>query len=148
VVARYAELNVDEGAFPVFANPATSASAAQAWAVGLNWYLNKNIRVNASFSRTTFTGGGGAGNDRAGSVSAPEDVSSSPASNSRFNKLKNLKATHENISENPAGFVARHFRERQGNQAAQRLLRPDARAVSPNTTPRSPNTGRQRPATT
>jgi phosphate-selective porin OprO/OprP len=61
VVARYAELNVDDNAFPVFANPATSASAAQAWAVGLNWYLNKNIRVNASFSRTTFTGGGGAG---------------------------------------------------------------------------------------
>jgi phosphate-selective porin OprO/OprP len=58
LVARYAELNVDKAAFPNFANPATSASGAQAWAVGLNWYLNKNIRVNASFSRTTFTGGG------------------------------------------------------------------------------------------
>ena len=33
---------------------------AQAWAVGLNWYLNKNIRLNTSFSRTTFTGGNGA----------------------------------------------------------------------------------------
>jgi phosphate-selective porin OprO/OprP len=58
VVARYAELDVDKAAFPNFANPATSASAAQAWAVGLNWYLNRNIRVNASYSRTTFTGGG------------------------------------------------------------------------------------------
>ncbi|MGD1088091.1 MAG: porin [Verrucomicrobiota bacterium] len=58
LVARYAELNVDKAAFPDFANPATSASGAQAWAVGLNWYLNSNIRVNASFSRTTFTGGG------------------------------------------------------------------------------------------
>ena len=58
VVARYAELDVDKAAFPNFANPATSASAAHAWAVGLNWYLNKNIRVNASYSRTTFTGGG------------------------------------------------------------------------------------------
>jgi len=59
LVGRYAELNVDNAAFPIFANPATSASAAQAWSAGLNWYLNKNIRVNASFSRTTFTGGNG-----------------------------------------------------------------------------------------
>jgi phosphate-selective porin OprO/OprP len=59
VVARYEELNIDNNAFPVFANPATSASAAQAWSTGLNWYLNKNIRLNASFSHTTFTGGGG-----------------------------------------------------------------------------------------
>ncbi|MDD5139942.1 MAG: porin [Verrucomicrobiales bacterium] len=61
VVARYAELNIDDDAFPVFSNPATSASAAQAWSAGLNWYLNKNIRMNASYSHTTFTGGGGAG---------------------------------------------------------------------------------------
>jgi phosphate-selective porin OprO/OprP len=61
VVARYAELDIDNAAFPLFANPATSASAAQAWSAGLNWYLNKNIRLNASFSHTTFTGGGGAG---------------------------------------------------------------------------------------
>jgi phosphate-selective porin OprO/OprP len=61
VVARFAELNIDDAAFPVFANPTTSASAAQAWSTGLNWFLNKNIRVNASFSHTTYTGGGGAG---------------------------------------------------------------------------------------
>ena len=61
VVARYAELDIDNDAFPIYANPATSASAAQAWSAGLNWYLNKNIRVNASYSHTTFTGGGGAG---------------------------------------------------------------------------------------
>jgi phosphate-selective porin OprO and OprP len=56
LVARYADLDVDNKAFPIFANPATSASEAKAWAVGLNWYLNRNIRVNASFSRTTFNG--------------------------------------------------------------------------------------------
>jgi phosphate-selective porin OprO/OprP len=56
LVARYADLNVDNKAFPIFANPATSASEAKAWAVGLNWYLNRNIRVNASYSRTTFNG--------------------------------------------------------------------------------------------
>ena len=75
LVARYAELDVDKAAFPAFANPATSASEAHAWAVGLNWYLNKNIRVNTSFSRTTFTGGGGAGTTVPAAVTQhPEDV--------------------------------------------------------------------------
>ncbi|MEI9963317.1 MAG: porin [Limisphaerales bacterium] len=71
LVARYAELDVDNDAFPTFANPAISASAAQAWAVGLNWYLNKNIRINTSYAHTTFTGGGGAG---ATVTLHPEDV--------------------------------------------------------------------------
>ena len=57
IVARYEGLNVDNAAFPTFASAATSASAARAWAVGLNWWLNKNVRLMTSFSRTTFTGG-------------------------------------------------------------------------------------------
>ena len=61
LVARYAALDVDDAAFPKFANPKTSASAARAWSVGINWYLNKNIRANAGFSRTMFTGGNGTG---------------------------------------------------------------------------------------
>jgi phosphate-selective porin OprO/OprP len=56
LVARYADLNIDNKAFPIYANPATSASEAKAWAVGLNWYLNKDIRVNASYSHTAFEG--------------------------------------------------------------------------------------------
>ncbi|HEY5232407.1 MAG TPA: porin [Verrucomicrobiae bacterium] len=78
VVARYAELNVDKAAFPVFADPTLSASGAQAWSLGLNWYLNKNIRVNASYSHTAFTGGAAANiiaTSAPGSVSShPEDV--------------------------------------------------------------------------
>ena len=73
VVARYAELNVDKAAFPLFADPTASASGAQAWSLGLNWYLNKNIRVNASYSHTTFTGGGAAS-----ATTAPASVSSHP----------------------------------------------------------------------
>jgi phosphate-selective porin OprO/OprP len=63
VIARYADLDVDNAAFTgatpaaAFATPG-SASEAKAWAVGLNWYLNKNIRVNTSFSHTTFEHGG------------------------------------------------------------------------------------------
>jgi phosphate-selective porin OprO/OprP len=62
VVARYAELNVDSDVFKgssvntSLANPNVSADSAQAWAVGLNWYLNKNIRADLSFSHTTFGG--------------------------------------------------------------------------------------------
>jgi len=75
VVARYEELDIDTAAFPVFANPGTSASAAQAWSAGLNWYLNKNIRLNASFSHTTFTGGGGVGTTAPAIVTRqPENV--------------------------------------------------------------------------
>jgi phosphate-selective porin OprO/OprP len=60
VVGRFAQLNVDPATFPNFANPANSASEAKAWAAGLNWCLNRNIRVNASYYYTTFEGGNGA----------------------------------------------------------------------------------------
>lgn len=56
LVARYADLDIDDKTFPTFANPAVSASEAKAWSVGLNWYLNKNIRANVSYSRTSFEG--------------------------------------------------------------------------------------------
>jgi phosphate-selective porin OprO/OprP len=56
VVGRYEELNVDSAAFQTFALSTASASAAHAWSVGLNWYLNRNIRFNASFSHTMFSG--------------------------------------------------------------------------------------------
>jgi phosphate-selective porin OprO/OprP len=57
IVGRYARLNADNGAFPAFASATGSASRAEAWAVGLNWYLNADLRANLSFSRTTFNGG-------------------------------------------------------------------------------------------
>lgn len=58
VVGRYAELDIDDDAFPLFANPLASATAAQSWSAGLNWYLNKNLTIKASYARTTFDGGG------------------------------------------------------------------------------------------
>jgi phosphate-selective porin OprO/OprP len=58
LVARYAALDVDKKAFAgsVFADPTKSASGANAWSLGLNWYLNKNLRANLSFSHTEFDG--------------------------------------------------------------------------------------------
>ena len=58
LLARYAELEVDRAAFPTFADPAAAARSAAAWSVGLDWWLNANMRVMTSFSHTTFDGGG------------------------------------------------------------------------------------------
>jgi phosphate-selective porin OprO/OprP len=58
LVARYGAFDVDDAAFQGFANPATSASAANTWSLGLNWWLNKNVRILTSYSHTTFDGGG------------------------------------------------------------------------------------------
>jgi phosphate-selective porin OprO/OprP len=71
LVGRFAELDVDKKAFSGFADPGTSASEASAWSVGLNWYLNKNLRINTSFSRTTFEGGNGS---KATVTKQPEEV--------------------------------------------------------------------------
>lgn len=57
LAARHSELSIDSQAFPLFAAPATSASAARAWAVGLNWYLNPNLKICTDFFHTDFSGG-------------------------------------------------------------------------------------------
>jgi phosphate-selective porin OprO/OprP len=75
VVGRYAELDIDDDAFPLFSNPDASASEARAWSAGLNWYLNRNLRINASYSHTTFSGGGGKGTSAPAAVTRqPEEV--------------------------------------------------------------------------
>jgi phosphate-selective porin OprO/OprP len=57
VVGRFASLSVDDKAFTDgFASPTKSADGANAWSVGLNWYLNRNIRADLSFSHTWFDG--------------------------------------------------------------------------------------------
>jgi phosphate-selective porin OprO/OprP len=72
LVARYGELKLDRAAFPNFADAATSARSAGAWSVGLNWYLNQNVKLSTSFSRTSFEGGGsGAGG--AGGLNRPDE---------------------------------------------------------------------------
>jgi phosphate-selective porin OprO/OprP len=71
IVGRYARLDLDQNTFSDYANPATSASEASAWSVGLNWYLNRNLRVNTSYSRTKFDGGTGPG---ATVTKQPEEV--------------------------------------------------------------------------
>jgi phosphate-selective porin OprO/OprP len=61
IAGRFAQLDIDRDAFPLFSNPATSARTAREWSVDLIGYLNRNVRLNVGFSHTWFDGGGGSG---------------------------------------------------------------------------------------
>lgn len=62
LVGRVGQLNVDDNAFPTFADSTKYASAAKAWGLGLNWYLNNNVKASLDYDQTSFTGGASSGN--------------------------------------------------------------------------------------
>jgi len=62
LVARYSELNVDDKAFvgaaaTSYADPKSSISKASAWATGVNWYLNRNLKLALDYEQTSFNDG-------------------------------------------------------------------------------------------
>lgn len=61
IAARYHKQELDDATFPIFGNLASSASVAEAWAVGLNWYFNKNLRLLFDYETTSFEGGAATG---------------------------------------------------------------------------------------
>ncbi len=65
LVARFHELDIDDDAFvggsDSFANPATAATRASAWGVGVNWYLNQNYKWSLNYDVTSFDGGAATG---------------------------------------------------------------------------------------
>lgn len=64
LVARYGELDVDDDAFPRYADPNSAASRSRAWALGLNWYLTPNLKLAFNHTRADFAGGAAGGADR------------------------------------------------------------------------------------
>jgi phosphate-selective porin OprO/OprP len=68
LVARYHVLDPDDDAFlggaASFADPAVSARKASAVGLGLNWYLNENLKWVLDYEQTSFEGGAAAGEDR------------------------------------------------------------------------------------
>jgi phosphate-selective porin OprO/OprP len=68
LAVRVHQLDVDRAAFSggsaSFADPSVSARQARAVGVGLNWWLNQNLRWMLDFERTQFEGGAANGADR------------------------------------------------------------------------------------
>ncbi len=56
-VARYSSLDIDDDLFPTFADPTELPTRATNWGLGLNWYLNRNIRASFNYTHTDLTGG-------------------------------------------------------------------------------------------
>jgi phosphate-selective porin OprO and OprP len=57
VAARVSQLKLDEDTFPSFANPDTAAREAFSYALGLNWHLNRNFKLNLNYEHSEFKGG-------------------------------------------------------------------------------------------
>ena len=64
LVARVTELDIDDDAFPLFANPAISASRARTYGAGVNWYLSPNAKIMLDYLQTEFEGGAAGNADR------------------------------------------------------------------------------------
>jgi phosphate-selective porin OprO/OprP len=61
LAARYSELSIDDATFPTYASPITNPGKAKAYAVGINWYLARGIKVVVNYEHTSFNGGAAAG---------------------------------------------------------------------------------------
>ncbi len=57
LVARVSELKLDPDTFPVFADPKNNASDAFSYGGGLNWHLNRNLKITADYEHTHYKGG-------------------------------------------------------------------------------------------
>jgi len=64
LTARYSQLVVDDSAFPFYANPSTATRAAYDSVVGVNWFLNKFVKLTGQFENINFDGGAPNGGDR------------------------------------------------------------------------------------
>ena len=64
LIARYGALDIDDDAFPLFADTAISARQARNWTLGLNWYLTSNLKLVFNYLDTTFKGGAANAADR------------------------------------------------------------------------------------
>lgn len=51
---RYSQLRIDGDAFPRFANPGTAPQSAKEQAVGVNWYLNRYVKLVTDYEHTGF----------------------------------------------------------------------------------------------
>jgi phosphate-selective porin OprO/OprP len=57
IAARYGELKLDDELFPLYAT-SSSGQKASSWGAGLNWYLNRNVKLQVNYEQSDFSGGG------------------------------------------------------------------------------------------
>ena len=61
LVARVDRLSIDNDVYNYgLADKATAANEALEWSLGVNWYLNRNVKFQLDYERTTFHHGAGA----------------------------------------------------------------------------------------
>ncbi len=75
LVGRLSGIDIDPMAFQGYSDPTLSAGSADSWSLGLNWWLNRNVRFMISFSQTHFHGGGQVNPNNLLSIVPPATVS-------------------------------------------------------------------------
>jgi len=70
LVARFGQMSMDSKLFPLFAST-TSAQEQTSWGAGVNWHLNRNIKLQLDYESTVFRGGSSAAGSATG---RPEHV--------------------------------------------------------------------------
>jgi phosphate-selective porin OprO/OprP len=64
LAARGQGITFDDDVFPVFSNPDTSVERALGFTAGINWYLNRYIRLSLNYDHVDYDGGRAGGRDR------------------------------------------------------------------------------------
>lgn len=54
LVGRHSQVRIDNAAFPLFANPKTAAQRAEEQGIGINWYLNRFVKLTTDYEHTNF----------------------------------------------------------------------------------------------
>jgi phosphate-selective porin len=58
LAARVGDFSAEKGIYDFgFANPATTPRRAHEWVGGVNWYLNRLVRITGDYANTNFLGG-------------------------------------------------------------------------------------------
>jgi len=56
-LVRLASLDIDEATFPTFADATKAIKTADTWALGVNWYLSRNLKASLNYQFTEFKAG-------------------------------------------------------------------------------------------
>jgi phosphate-selective porin OprO/OprP len=64
LAARVGQIDVDDDAFPIYADPNTQSEQSTTFGAALNWILNDNVKFTLEYDFTSFIGGAPKGADR------------------------------------------------------------------------------------